>query len=242
MTSTAINETSEAVVSRDAMAPRPIGSRKSYSRVIGALFPLGFLSYGTGFALVTSVLGMPDFLATMPAHQTTLVVGTFLMLLNTAVDIGKGVLMFPILEGHSKRTALAYLAGMTLEVALMAVGIVSLLLLVPLATHGTENWTAGLASLLIQFNSIAYQIAMMTLAVVNVFVWSLTLRARLLPGLLSIWGVGGYIILSAGSIAELFGLPLSLMASIPGGLFELVLGGWLIIRGFNPSAYVKSTA
>ena len=242
MTSTAINGTSEAVVSRDAVAPRPIVSRKSYSRVIGALFPLGFLSYGTGFALVTSVLGMPDFLATMPAHQTTLVVGAFLMLLNTAVDIGKGVLMFPILEGHSKRTALAYLAGMTLEVALMAVGIVSLLLLVPLATHGTENWTAGLASLLIQFNSIAYQIAMMTLAVVNVFVWSLTLRARLLPGLLSIWGVGGYIILSAGSIAELFGLPLSLMASIPGGLFELVLGGWLIIRGFNPSAYVKSTA
>jgi hypothetical protein len=56
----------------------------------------------------------------------------FLMLLNTGVDIAKGVLMFPILEGHGKRTAIAYLAAMTLEVALMAVGIVSLLLLVPL--------------------------------------------------------------------------------------------------------------
>jgi hypothetical protein len=43
-----------------------VGSRQAYSRMIGALFPLGFLSYGTGFALVSSVIATPDFLATMP--------------------------------------------------------------------------------------------------------------------------------------------------------------------------------
>jgi len=45
----------------------------AYSRLIGALFLLGFLSYGVGFGLVTSVLGAPDFLSTISAHQTTLV-------------------------------------------------------------------------------------------------------------------------------------------------------------------------
>src|SRR5260370_37372412 len=84
--------------------------RMTYSRLIGALFLVGFLFYGGGAALVTSVTGAPDFLSTISAHQTTLVIGAFLMLLNTAVDVGKGVLFFTILEQHGKDSALASLA------------------------------------------------------------------------------------------------------------------------------------
>src|SRR5713226_7008615 len=79
------------------------GSRMTYSRLIGALFLVGFLFYGVGAALVTSVTGASDFLSTISAHQTTLIIGAFLMLLNTVVDVGKGVLFFPILENHGKR-------------------------------------------------------------------------------------------------------------------------------------------
>ena len=75
-----------------------MGSRMTYSRLIGALFLTGFLVYGVGMALVTSVLGTPNFLSTMSALQSTLVLGAFLMLLNTVVDVSKGVLFFPILE------------------------------------------------------------------------------------------------------------------------------------------------
>src|SRR2546429_548579 len=119
------------------------GSRMTYSRMIGALFLLGFLFYGVGAALVTSVTGAPDFVSTMSAHQTTLVVGAFLMLLNTVVDVGKGVLFFPILENHGKRSALAYLATMIVEVVLLAVGVLYLLMIVPLAQQGVD---AGQAS------------------------------------------------------------------------------------------------
>src|SRR2546429_7145465 len=119
------------------------GSRMTYSRLIGALFRVGFLFYGVGAALVTSVTGAPDFLATISAHQTTLVLGAFLMLLNSVVDVGKGVLFFPILENHGKRTALAYLATMIVEVVLLAVGVLYLLMIVPLAQQGVD---AGQAS------------------------------------------------------------------------------------------------
>lgn len=222
---------------------RPLDHRMRYSRVIGALFPLGFLVYGVGFGLIMSVVATPDFLSRMSEHQDALTLGAFLMLLNTAVDIGKGVLMFPILENHGKRTALVYLAAMVLEVALMAVGIVLLLVLVPLGqSTGDASWAAPLGNLLIRGNEMAYQIAMITLSVANIFVWSLTFRVRLLPRLLSIWGVVGYIVLTLGSIAEMFGIPVSLMASIPGGLFEITLGVWLIVRGFEPAAYAKTSA
>src|SRR5689334_7903601 len=97
----------------------PQGPGKRYSRIFGALFIAGFLVEGIGFGLVSSVTTAPDFLSTLAAHSTVLIVGTFLMLLNAAVDIGKGVLFFPIAERRGKRTALVYLAAITAQVVLL---------------------------------------------------------------------------------------------------------------------------
>src|SRR5437588_3038905 len=134
------------------------GSRMTYSRLIGALFLLGFLFYGVGAALVTSVTGAPDFLSTISAHQTTLVIGAFLMLLNTVVDVGKGVLFFPILENHGKRSALAYLAFIIVQVIMLDIGVLALLLIVPLGQLAVDAgptsaaWAQPLGSLLTQWN------------------------------------------------------------------------------------------
>jgi hypothetical protein len=220
-----------------------MGFRKAYSRLIGALFLAGFAFYGVGFGLVTSVVGTPDFLSTISARHTTLVLGAFLMLLNSVVDVGKGVLFFPILENHSKRTALAYLATMIVEVILLAVGVLCLLMIIPVARQGVEAGQASLAfakalgSLAVQSNAMAYQIAEMSLGLGCVFLCSLLLRTRLVPRFLSIWGLTGYVILMAGTIAEIFGVHIGLMLSIPGGLFELALGFWLLSKGFEPRAY-----
>jgi len=46
------------------------------------------------------------FLATMPAHKGVLVLGALLMLANTAVDIGKAVLFFPVIETWGRRSPL----------------------------------------------------------------------------------------------------------------------------------------
>jgi uncharacterized membrane protein len=222
-----------------------MGSRSRYSRLIGALFLLGFLSYGVGFALVTSVVGVPDFLATITAHkdlQTILTIGAFLMLLNSVVDVGKGVLFFPILERHGKRTALAYLAAMIIEVVLLAIGVLSLLLIVPLAQQGVDAGLAkALGSLALQSNATAYQIAEMALGLGGIFLCSLLFRTRLIPRRLAGWGVIGYVILAAGTIAELFGIHIGLALSIPGGLFEVALGFWLLIKGFAPKAYGQAS-
>jgi hypothetical protein len=215
----------------------------TYSRLIGALFLSGFLLYGVGSSLVTSVVGAPDFLSTISAHQTTLVLGAFLMLLNTAVDVGKGVLFFPILEKHGKRTALAYLAALIVEVVLLDVGVLALLMIVPLAQQGVDagqasvGWAKALGSLAVQSNTMAYQIGQMSLGLGAVFLCLLLFRTRLIPRFLSIWGLVGYAILMAGTIAEIFGIHIGVMLSIPGGLFEVGLGFWLIIKGFQPEAY-----
>src|SRR4051794_8768504 len=217
--------------------------RKLYSRLIGGLFLAGFLVYGLGSGLVDSVVGRSDFLSTVATHQTILVFGAFLMLLNIGVDVGKGVLFFPILERHGKRTAVGYLAAMIVEVVLLAVGVLSLLMIVPLAEQAADagpagaGWAQALGSLAVQANTMAYQVAEMSLAVGCVFLCWLLLRTRLIPRPLAILGLIGYPILAAGTIAELFGIHIGLLLTIPGGLFGLALAFWLLIKGFNPQAY-----
>jgi hypothetical protein len=219
------------------------GSRMAYSRLIGALFLVGFLFYGVGAALVTSVTGATDFLSTISAHQTTLVIGAFLMLLNTAVDVGKGVLFFPILENHGKRSALAYLAFIVVQVVMLDVGVLALLLIVPLgqqtldAGQASAAWAQGLGSLLIQWNNMAYSIGEATLGVGGLFLCSLLFRTRLIPRFLAVGGLVGHVSLMVGMIAELFGLHIGLMLSVPGIFFEVGLPVWLFIKGFQPEAY-----
>ena len=215
----------------------------TYSRLIGALFLVGFLFYGVGAALVTSVTGAPDFLATISAHRTTLVIGAFLMLLNTVVDVGKGVLFFPILENHGKRSGLAYLAFIVVQVVLLDIGVVGLLMIAPLgqlaadAGQATAPWAQAYGSLLIQWNNMAYSIGEATLGVGGLFLCSLLFRTRLIPRFLAVGGLIGYVSLMVGMIAEIFGIHIGLMLSVPGIFFEVGLPLWLFVKGFQPEAY-----
>jgi len=215
------------------------GSRMTYSRLIGALFLLGFLFYGVGSGLVTSLVGGSNFLATILASQTILVIGAFLMFLNTGVDVAKGVLFFPILEKHSKRTALAYLATMIVEVVMLSIGVLALLLIVPLARHAGEAGAQTLGTILVQTNATAYQMGEMTLGVGAVFLCLLLFRTQLVPRWLAFSGLIGYPILVAGTIAEIFGIHIGLYLTIPGFFFELVLPFWLFFKGFQPEAYQR---
>jgi Domain of unknown function (DUF4386) len=219
------------------------GSRMTYSRLIGALFLLGFVLYGGGLGLATSVVGARDFLSTISAHQTTLVIGALLMLLNSVVVLTIGVLIFPILENHSKRTAVGYLACRIGEAVFLALGVLALLMTIPLAEQSVQagavnaDWAKALGSVAVQSNSMAYQIAVISLGVGSTFLCWLLFRTRLVPRFLAVLGLVGYAIYLAGAIAEISGTHIGVILSIPGGLFEVGFALWLIVKGFQPEAY-----
>ena len=228
----------DEAASADQSIDDPQGQGKRYSRIFGALFIAGFLVYGIGFGLVSSVTTAPDFLSTLAEHSTTLLLGAFLMLLNTAVDIGKGVLFFPIAERRGKRTALVYLAAITVQVVLLDLGVLFLLLLVPLSeavAGASASWATGIGSLLTQANTLAFQLGQGTLAFGALFMTWFLFRTRMVPRTLALWGVVGYAIHLTGAIAEILGIHVGLVLSIPGGLFEVAFGVWLVAKGFQSS-------
>lgn len=217
-------------------------SRMWSSRVIGALFLAGFLTYGTGTILVTSVVDGPAFLAGVTAQKATLALGALLMIANVAVDIGKAVFFYPVLERHGKRTAVAYLATMVFEMAIMTVGVLSLLMILPLAEQAaageqSSGSAQALASLAVDANETAYQIGQLSLAFGCLFLCALLLRSGLIPAWLAVTGLIGYALHMVGAGAEIVGLPLSLWLLIPGAFFEITLAVWLLVRGFDKAAY-----
>ena len=229
-------------VPTEAGDPRT-GSRMWTSRLIGALFLAGFVIYGAGSILVTSVVDGPDFLAGVGSQKTTLALGAFLMIATTAVDIGKAVFFFPVLERHGKRTAVAYLATMVFEMAMMTVGVLALLMLIPLADEADQlghDAAQALGSLAVDTNETAYQIGQLSLAFGCLFLCALLFRTGLVPKWLAGWGLIGYLLHMAGAAAEIFGAPISLVLLIPGGIFEVTLAIWLLIKGFAPAAYDRS--
>ena len=216
-----------------------------HSRLIGALFLTGFLFYGTGMALVSSIVGAPNFLKTIGDHQTMLALGAVLMLLPIITDVWRAVVYFPVLGNAGRSAALTYFGAQIISVVMFFVGVLSLLLIVPIGQHAVDaaganvDWATALGSLMVNANEYAYQISQIALTFGSLALWIYGYRVGLIPRAFAVWGLVGYVIHMAGCIAELFGVHVGMMTMIPGALFEITLPFWLFIKGFNAEAYGK---
>lgn len=106
-------------------------------------------------------------LADVIGSEGRLTAGVLLMLLNSGVVIGLGAVAYPVLKRHHPFTATAYLLTRGFEAALLAVGAVLLLTLVPLADELTASGDpslAGLARVIQQASQHAYWVAMIGLS------------------------------------------------------------------------------
>jgi len=83
---------------------------------------------------------------------------------------------------------------------------------------------------------------MSALGVSGVVLCSTLYRAKLGPRWLAGWGLVGYAIIFCGMLSEIMGSGLGLASSIPGGLWEVFIGVWLIVKGFNAAAIVSEPA
>jgi hypothetical protein len=88
----------------------------------------------------------------------------------------------------------------------------------------------------------AYHFGMTALGVASLMLCYTLYRAKLVPRLVAVWGLVGYAILLCGSVLEVLGFGLLEIHAIPGGLWELFIGVWLIAKGFNPTKFASESA
>lgn len=232
---------------RGAVAPIATAAAKTYrttARVVGAVYLAGFVVGLGGSAIFMSTLGPTGASANLPAVAASsmlVAIGAFLWLMAAAGDAAHGVLMFPILRQHRERIALGYLAFRILDAAFIAVMVLFILLQIPLASAFVKAAATDVAvlqtlsTLLAQGQVYIYDLGMITLGISGVLLCYTLYRAKLVPSALAIWGLIGYAVIFVGMVSDVMGSGLGLASSIAGGLWEAVIGVWLIAKGFNSS-------
>jgi len=192
-----------------------------------------------------SMLGGPDYLAQLAGSGGRVVVTALIELIWAVTGAGIAIGLYPVLRRFNPSLALGSVAGRTVENMFVLVGTLSLLALL---TLGQKSVAAGPAA------ASSYQaVGQALLAVrdwahgflgplsfcVGVSMYYYVLyRSRLVPRWLSGWGlVGAGLCLGAtvwAGFTQDFGFTtVNTALNIPIGLQEMVLGVWLLAKGFR---------
>lgn len=221
-------------------------SHQIIARTFGIFFLFAFLSYGLGSGLAGSATNAADSLSNINTNKAQLVISVILLaLIHTIVNIGLPVLMVPILKPFNKVLSYGYLSAGITATAILIVGSIFLMLFIPLSSmynvaESTDTlYFETIGTILTRGNHYAYQIGMAIWGFGGLMFCYLLYISKLVPRGLSIWGFLGYIVFISGTIAELFGYKIGVQLAIPGGLFEITLSIWLIIKGFKESELIK---
>jgi hypothetical protein len=173
-----------------------------------------------------------------------------LELLLIIANIGTAVVLFPILKRQNEILALGYVTARVVECAFIAVGILSLLSVVTLRQEAAAGADAGslvaVGASLVALHDWTFVLGPgFVVGVGNgLMLGYLMYRSALVPRGMAVLGlVGGPLVIASG-VAILFGVfeagsVWQAISTIPEFLWELSLGIWLTVRGFNPSAIAR---
>lgn len=211
-------------------------------RVVGGLVLSAFGLYGGGSALLNAATGGRAAVPENAASVARLSTGAALVLTNSAAVAGLGVLGHRVLRRRARRAARVYLATRAAEATLLGLPPASTLYLVALARRGVRTsdgsgpGVPGLARAAVKRSETTYWIAMSTLGAGSVLFCRALLDCRLLPRPLAVSGMAGYAVFATGGVLQLAGYEVGLPMSVPGGLFEVVAGTYLLVNGFQAGA------
>jgi hypothetical protein len=197
------------------------------------------------------VLDDPRYIVGGGAADNRVLTGAFLELILIIANIGTAVVLFPILKRQNEILALGYVTARVVECVFIAVGILSVLSVVTLrqkaaaGADATSLLTAGQS--LVALKDLTFLLGPGFFVGVGngLMLGYLMYTSRLVPRGMAMLGlIGGPLIIASG-VGVLFGVieaggVWQLIATIPEFFWELfVLGIWLIVRGFNPSAVAR---
>jgi len=218
-------------------------SHKIAARTFGISFLIGYISYGLGFGLLNNLINSPNALAAIfSAKNQVIFEAAIMMAVFAPVNIVLGIIMVPIFKPFNQTLAYGYLSSAIASTVLLIVGAVFLLLVIPLSDEFVRIGAGDIKSVELLFllckkaNFYSYQIAMVVWGMGGLILSYLLFVSKLVPQWLSIWGLIGYVIFISGAFFAIFGYNIDVILDIPGGLFEIFLSFWLIIKGFMKAA------
>lgn len=160
--------------------------------------------------------------------------------------IGTAVVLYPVAKRVSQTAALGFVAARVLEASLIFAGVVSMLTIMTLRNDVAGTVGADSASLVTTGHSLVavytwtFLLSQSLMPVFcDLFLGYVLYRSRLVPRILPIIAFVGAPLLLLSDTAVFFGFyanvsPVAALSALPVAVFELSLGLWLVVKGFNP--------
>src|SRR4028119_1496242 len=218
------------------------------ARVFGVLYLITFITAISAYFFYVPMLDDPRYVVGAGA-DTSVAFGAFLALLLTSANIGTAVVLYPILKRQNEILILGYVTARVMECVFIAVGIIRLLTVVSLRQGAAAGADAGslvaVGESLVALHEWTRQLGPgFVVGIGNGLILGyLMYTSRLVPRGMALLGlIGGPLIIVHG-VAVLLGVIEAdsggQVGVIPEFLWELLLGIWPIVRGFDPSAIAR---
>lgn len=217
----------------------------SYRRTasfVGLLFLIAMVTSLGGGLWVESFLDNPDYLVTVSANSSQVVMGALLELINCIAVVGIAVLLYPILKKKTESLAMGYVGFRIVEAAILVAAVLCSLLLITLsqeylaASGGDTAYFQSLGMLIKAARSNLTGLLTATFfSCAALLLYYFMYQTKLVPRFISIWGFIAVLLMLTWNLLEAFGISIS--AGIVFGLLiilnEIFLGIWLMVKGFN---------
>ena len=213
--------------------------------ITGVLFILATLTGPLLATPLTPDLTGVDYLTGVSAQMNQAAGGVLLWIIAAFASAGIAIAMYPVLKEWNSGLALGSVVFRALEAGFYMAGLVCLL---SLLTLGQQFRTAGAADRavlqaigdsLVSVRSHAGLLAVFAFCVGAFMYYTLLFQSRLIPRWLSGFGIVAIILLLTACVLALFsGNRITSYIPLAAPIFvqELVLGVWLIVKGFNRAA------
>jgi hypothetical protein len=207
-------------------------------------------------ASVTAILGLlfyqpiltGDYFMNGVELKNQVVLGAFMELVLVVTAIGTAIGLFPVLRLYGERIALGHLCFRFLEAVVITIGIVAILSLMTLSqdfvTAAAPDVSAYHVSgtLLQAVYKWTSMLGPLLFLGINTFMYSYLLyKSKLVPRPLAVLGLTGATLVFGYAMLVMFGVAVQgtapfVILALPIAAYEMILAGWLIVKGFNPTA------
>jgi hypothetical protein len=231
-----------------------MNSNRMNAVIVGVLFIIGTVTGAIAAISGKPILDAPDYLTTISANESQIIIGTFLVFLEGVACAGIGLALYPIMKKYSTGLAIGVVGFRVAEGILEILGGVITIGLLALSQEFVKAGAPDAA----YFQTIGAIIkagdawlsngaALLLWCIGALMYYTVFYQYRLVPRWLSGWGLVGITLIAiTGVLVMLHVIPgfgtIQVVAGLPIALQEMVFAVWLIAKGVNSSAVAPGAA
>ncbi len=225
-----------------------MNSDRKIARIAGTLFLTGTITGTLPTFFIGSHLDGPDYLTSISANGNQIMIGALFTLIAAVVSGSIAISLYPVLRKYNEALALGAVGFRLIEAVFYIVSVIGLLALLLLSQEFVKAGSPGdssfqlLGTLALAIRNWAgFVFGVSAFSLGALMYYTVLYQSRLIPRWLSGWGLIAAALTLAAALLVMFGekplSPLMIALILPIFLQEIVLAGWLIVKGFNSSSW-----